>query len=93
MVEQFRHSGLTRAAYSRKYGVPLATLSWWLARSRSAAKLPVPVMFREVRVSPPLEPPLGSWAMEIISPSGLTVRCREALPVRELARLLRGARW
>jgi hypothetical protein len=32
MVEQFRRSGLTRAAFSQQYGIPLATLNWWLAK-------------------------------------------------------------
>jgi hypothetical protein len=43
MVEQFRRSGLTRAAFSKQYGVPLATLSWWLKKAKRASSLPVPV--------------------------------------------------
>jgi hypothetical protein len=37
MVEQFRRSGLTRTALSKQYGVPLATLSWWLKKAQPAS--------------------------------------------------------
>jgi hypothetical protein len=89
MVEQFRRSGLTRAAFSQQYGIPLATLSWWLTKTKRASNLPVPVVFREVRLEPSATEPNNLWAMELVGPSGLTVRCRETLTVRDLARLLR----
>jgi hypothetical protein len=92
MVEQFRRSGLTRAAFSRQYGIPLATLSWWLTKARRAANLPVPVVFSEVALPPATMRPNHPWAMEIVGVSGITVRCREALTVRDLARLLRDGR-
>jgi hypothetical protein len=90
MAEQFRRSGLTRAAFSKQYGIPLATLSRWLARGKRASNLPVPVVFREVRLESPATEPINPWAMEVVGPSGMKVRCREALSVRNLARLLRG---
>ena len=92
MVEQFRRSGLTRAAFSRQYGIPLATLNWWLTKTKGSSNLPVPVVFSEVMLAPQAVTPGNAWAMEVVAPSGLTVRCREALPVRDLARLLRGPR-
>ena len=92
MVEQFRRSGLTRAAFSQQYGVPLATLNWWLAKAKHAARLPAPVVFREVKLAPPPTTPSNPWAMEVVAPSGLTVRCREPLPANLLTRLLRGTR-
>ena len=90
MVEQFRRSGLTRAAFSKQYRIPLATLSWWLAKAKRSSNLPVPVVFREVSLEPPAIERTNPWAMEIVGPSGLTVRYRETLAVRDLARLLRG---
>ena len=90
MVEQFRRSGLTRNAFSQQYGIPKATLSWWLAKTKRSSNLPVPVVFREVRLEPPATDPTNRWAMEVVGPSGLTVRCRETLAVRDLALLLRG---
>jgi transposase-like protein len=92
MVEQFRRSGLTRAAFSRQNGIPLATLHWWLAKTKRASNLPAPVVFGEVMLPPPAARPNNTWAMEVVAPSGLTVRCREALAVHDLARLLRGIR-
>jgi hypothetical protein len=92
MVEQFRRSGLTRAAFSRRYGIPLATLNWWLTKTKRACNLPVPVIFSEVVLEPPAKSEQPMWAMEMISPSGMTVRCREALSARDLARLLRNTR-
>jgi hypothetical protein len=92
MVEQFRRSGLTRAAFSRQHGIPLATLNWWLAKTKRAFNLPAPVVFSEIMLGPPAATAINAWAMEVVAPSGLTVRCREPLPVRDLARLLRGPR-
>jgi transposase-like protein len=88
MVEQFRRSGLTRVAFSRKHGIPLATLAWWLAKTKQVSNLPAPVVFSEVVLPPLTAAATTAWAMEVVAPSGLTVRCREAIPVRDLARLL-----
>lgn len=92
MVEQFRRSGLTRAAFSRQHQVPLATLNWWLAKTKRASNLPAPFLFNEVILAPLAATPTNPWAMEVVTPSGLTVRCREALALQELSRLLRVAR-
>ena len=91
MVEQFRRSGLTRAAFSAQYGVPLATLSWWLRKAKRASSLPVPVVFSEVSLTAP-EVSTNAWAMEVVAPSGLTIRCREPIAIHDLAHLIRGAR-
>jgi hypothetical protein len=89
MVEQFRRSGLTRKAFSLRYGVPLATLSWWLSKAKRSSSAPAAMTFRELKVIPTGEPP-ERWAMEIESPLGVKIRCREALPLGTLERLLRG---
>jgi transposase-like protein len=91
MVEQFRRSGLTRAAFSKQYGVPLATLSWWLKKAKRALSLPVPVVFSEINLAAP-EVSTSAWAMEVVAASGLTIRCREPLAVHDLARLIRSTR-
>jgi transposase-like protein len=91
MVEQFRRSGLTRPAFCQQYGVPKATLSWWLRKTKQTSNLPVPVLFSEVRLEPKATAE-HAWAMEVVAPSGLTIRCREALSVRSLAHLVRGSR-
>jgi hypothetical protein len=94
MVEQFRQSGLTRKAFSQQHGVSLATLSWWLKKTQRISNLPVPVpfLFSEVKLETPERSPDNSWGMEIVAPSGLTIRCREQIAVRDLVRLIRGGR-
>jgi hypothetical protein len=92
MVEQFRQSDLTRKAFSQQYGVPLATLSWWLKKTKAISNLPVPVLFSEVKLETREKPPETAWGTEILSPSGLTIRCREQIAVRDLAKLIRGGR-
>jgi hypothetical protein len=47
--------------------------------------------FREIRLSLPRSGPVAAWAVEIVSSTGLTVRCREPIAVEDLARLLRGS--
>jgi len=39
MVEQSRRSGLTRAGLFRRRGIPLATLNWWLTKTKRASNL------------------------------------------------------
>jgi len=90
MVEQFRRSGLTRRAFSQQYGVPLATLDWWLAKTKPSSGPPARVRFSEVKVIGSAPESADKWAMEVESPSGLKIRCREALSVHTLERLLRG---
>jgi hypothetical protein len=52
MVEQFRNSNLTCAAFSRQYGIPLATLKWWLKREKRTSTIPAPLVFGEIRLAP-----------------------------------------
>jgi len=92
MVEQFRRSGLTRAAFSRQYGIPLPTLGYWLTKAKRASNLTVPVAFSEVKLAPAESVSSNNWTMEIVAPSGLTIRCRDELTVHDLARLIRGGR-
>jgi hypothetical protein len=92
MIQQFRRSGLTGAAFSRRYGIPLSTLKWWLKKERHASNLPAPIIFGEVRLEAPENAPRSGWAMEISAPSGWTIRCREAMSAEDLARLMRRGR-
>ena len=90
LVERFQRSGLTRIAFARRYGLGLSTLGKWLSEARAAMPRPSPVVFREVRLAGVASAPAIAWAMEVVSREGLTVRCREALSVQDLAALLRG---
>jgi hypothetical protein len=92
MVQQFRRSGLTRVAFSRQYGIPQATLSWWHKKTKATASVPAPVVFSEVLLPPEPAAANGPWAMEFVRPDGLIVRCRDAFSTNDLVRLLRGPR-
>jgi hypothetical protein len=88
VLEEFHRSGLTRIAFSRTHNVALSTLSKWLTNARS--KDSAPVLFRELRVPQVSAVAAIPWAVEIIGPDGLMIRCREALPLRDVSWLLRG---
>jgi hypothetical protein len=92
MVEQFRRSGLTRRAFSQQYGVPLATLNWWLKRKLhvSNPSSALPVLFREVKLASAGRAFSTGWEMEIVAPSGLMIRCRRQFEVQEIIKLMRG---
>lgn len=92
MVEQFHRSGLSQKAFSQQYGVPLATLKWWLKKTERSSCVPTPVVLREVKLEGAETSPANTWAMEVVVPSGLTIRCREELSIRELMQLMRGCR-
>jgi hypothetical protein len=90
MVQQFRKSGLTRRAFSDRYGVPVATLSWWLKKAKRTSNMPVPITFHEVKLAVPETYPSNTWAMEIIGSSDVIIRCREALSIADLIQLAGG---
>jgi hypothetical protein len=90
IAERCERSGLSRSEFARRHRVSLSSLQRWLAEVRSARKEGPAVLFREVALSPPLVAvPSVGWAVEVVSPDGMTVRCREGLPIEDLARLLR----
>lgn len=89
-LEEFHRSGLTRLAFSRSHNLALSTLSKWLYNAKHKKKESVPVLFRELRVPQvPMAAGMG-WAVEIVGPDGLVIRCREALPLHDVSWLLRG---
>lgn len=88
MANRFRESGLRRREFCDLEGIPLSTLDWWLYQSREKGNKPVDVKFREVRIEPAGVPPT-SWGMEVLSPRGWTLRCREILNAADMARLLK----
>lgn len=92
LLEKFHRSGLTRRAFAEQEGVALATLSYWLTREKRRALAVVAsprVMFSELKLAPPDLPVDSGWAMEVVGPTGLTVRSRKGLPTGFLFRLLR----
>ena len=91
IVERFHQGGLTPAAFAAQERVSLLTVKRWLAEAKRTAKASPPVMFGEFKLPPLLAPssPSSPWAVEVVSARGVTIRCREALSMADLVRLLR----
>jgi transposase-like protein len=90
ILEEFRRSGLTRIAFSRTHNIALSTLSKWLFNAKRKSKVSAPVLFRELSVPQVPTVALTAWAVEMVGPDGLVIRCREALPLHDVSWLLRG---
>ena len=73
-----------------QHNIALSTLSKWLFNAKHKNKASAPVLFRELRVPQvPMAAGMG-WAVEIVGPDGLVIRCREALSLHDVSWLLRG---
>jgi hypothetical protein len=93
IVRRFHKGRQGRRTFAQENGIALSTLGYWIRQERGKGLVPTvsaPMQIQEVKVGMPrgfgLEP---SWAMEVISPTGLTIRSREALPQAVVIRLLR----
>ena len=90
VVERFHQSGLTRSAFARRHGLSAWKLRRWLAEANGGSKPGSPtMMFGELKLAPAPLPEAVGWAVEVVGANGVTIRLRQALTVRELARLLR----
>ena len=88
MVEKFHRSGLTRREFTQQHGVARSTLDYWIRRARKGSHLPAPILFNEIKFPDPLITTNNGWAIEIISRSGVTIRCREAFSTDDLMQVL-----
>jgi transposase-like protein len=89
LIELFQRSNLTRGAFARRHGVGISTLGKWLTDARATSHRPAPVVFREMQLAGVAPATATPWAMEVEGFGGLTIRCREALSLQDLAALLR----
>ena len=104
LAKQFRDSGLTQAAFSKQHHVSSSTLVRWLGKARDASPEPpkpstrvLPVVFREVRLPDSVSvfspgTAMRSWVLEVVTPDGWTLRCRDMPPLEDVVRLLRASR-
>jgi len=91
IAELCERSGLSHSEFAKRHGYSPSSLQRWLSEARSAPGDVPAVVFREVEVSPSLTVSTSAaWAIEVVGPDGVTVRCRERLSVEELAQLLKG---
>lgn len=95
MVDRYRRSGVTQREFCQQVGIPVSTLNWWLTKARRQGAAPTPMAFTEVRLPASLVPPIPptqTWALEIVTRAGVTIRYRDTLSVSDLVPLLRDAR-
>ena len=98
VLKEFHGSGQTRNAFARERGIAVSTLNYWLMRQKrktlnaeAARAVGGPKMvFSELKMSAQGLSSASGWAMEVVSPMGLTIRSRKELPADLLIRLLRG---
>jgi hypothetical protein len=89
MVDRYERSGKSQREFCEGEGISLSTLQWRMRKARSVAA-PAAMTLQEVEwpAGPALMQGPG-WGLELVSPRGWTLRCREALGGAELARLLK----
>jgi hypothetical protein len=93
IAESCEQSGLSRSEFARRHRISLSSPQRGLAEARDSPKEVTAVVFRKAAVSPPLTAsPSWAWAVEIVSPDGVTIRCRDGSSVDDLRGLLRGPR-
>ena len=96
MVARYLRSDLTQRAFCAQEGLPVSTLQCWLAKTRREAARPTAATFTEISMptTVPGDPGIGpgTWAVEIVTRTGVTLRLREPVPATVLAALLRLAR-
>lgn len=86
IVEQFHRSGLNRRAFAEKQGIPLYSLNRWLAKANGNKSKNLTLPFGEIQLLPSYS---YIWAMEIVGPSGMTLRFRERPRIEDLTPIIR----
>ena len=90
-VSRYRSSGLSQRRFAQEHNLALSTLRQWLYHNkRKRSPRFAPPTFHEISVAPLLAADSTAWAVELVSPKGVTLRLRERPSARDLARLLRG---
>lgn len=84
LLARYHRRPLTQAEFADQHGIGLSTLGKWLRKEGLDRKSPAPVSFREV-----VMPGVASrWAVEVVSPQGLTVRLHAASDFEVISSLL-----
>ncbi len=91
IAQRCQSSGLSQSEFARRHRISLSSLQRWLTEARNPTKEVPGVAFQEVKIAPSVAEAIPSvWAMEIVGPDGMTVRCRDGLSLEDLTGLLRG---
>lgn len=85
LVQAYRQSGLTMAAFARREGVKYPTFAGWVSKSgRLSGKRRSPVRFAEVSVPVPM-----AVVLEVRLPDGTVLRGGDVAGLAALVRALR----
>lgn len=88
LVEAYRSSGLTMAAFARREGVKYPTFAAWVAKGQPPGTAKSPIRFAEMQLPlPPTNEP--SHAVEVRLPDGTVLRGSRVADVVALVRALR----
>ncbi len=89
MVQAFRASGMTMAAFARRERLNYATFAGWVAKAQRSPVAKRPIEFAELRM-PFITPPTGSDdQLEVRLPDGTVLRGGRVADVVALVRALR----
>jgi transposase-like protein len=87
VVQGYRASGLTMAAFARREKINYATFAGWVAKAQRASVARGPMQFAELRM-PFTAPPSGD-ELEVRLPDGTVLRGARVADVVALVRALR----
>lgn len=90
VVQAFRASGLTMAAFARRERLNYATFAGWVAKAQRASVTKRPVEFAELRMPFVTPPPVTGDQLEVRLPDGTVLRGGRVADVVALVRALRG---
>lgn len=90
MVQAYRASGVTMAAFARRERIKYATFAGWVAKAGRTAVAKRPIQFAELRM--PFPAPSGATddRLEVRLPDGTVLRGARVAEVVALVRALRG---
>jgi transposase-like protein len=89
LVQEYRGSGLTMAAFARRESVKYSTLAGWVAKAPRAVLAKSPIKFAEVRLPLAAPSPPPGDQLEVRLPDGTVLRGGRVADVVALARALR----
>jgi transposase-like protein len=89
MVQAYRASGVTMAAFARRERIKYATFAGWVAKAGKTAVAKRPIQFAEMRMPFPVPGAPADDRLEVRFPDGTVLRGTRAT---ELIALVRGLR-
>jgi transposase-like protein len=89
MVQAFRASGMTMAAFARRERLNYATFAGWVTKAQRSPVAKRPIEFAELRMPFVAPPPVSGDQLEVRLPDGTLLRGGRVADVVALVRALR----